>query len=66
VPPCRPPPFPLGFTAMTDHSRVGEVRPGCGPQSGMAPVRFQSVSSPGPCRVREVADSQSGPFSCCF
>jgi hypothetical protein len=36
--PCRPPPLLLSFTAITDHPRVGEVRPCCGPKSGAAPV----------------------------
>jgi hypothetical protein len=31
-------PPPLGFTAITDHPRVGEVRPGCGLQFGAAPI----------------------------
>jgi hypothetical protein len=59
-------PLPLGFTAITDPPRVGEVRPGCGPQSGMAPVRIpigfwsQAVEN-----VR-VAGSQSGLVSHSF
>ncbi len=36
----------LGFTAITDHMRVVEILPACGPQSGTAtvriPIRFQS------------------------
>jgi hypothetical protein len=32
------PPFLLGFTAITDHPRVGEVWPGYCLQSGMAQV----------------------------
>ncbi len=37
--PCQTPPLPLGFTAITDHLRPGEVPPGSGPQYGAAPVK---------------------------
>ncbi len=54
APPCRPPPpLPLGFTAITDHPRAGEARPGYGPKSGVAPVwipigfRSRAVKSAG-------------------
>ncbi len=33
-------PLPLDFAAITDNPRVGEVPPGCGSQSCMAPVRI--------------------------
>jgi hypothetical protein len=33
-------PLPIGFTAISDHQRAGGVPPGCGPQSGAAPVNF--------------------------
>jgi hypothetical protein len=52
--------LPTGFTAITDHPSAGEVPPGHGAQCGAAPIKFQSVSCPGPRRVRRVADSQSG------
>jgi hypothetical protein len=45
--PTPPPPLPLGVTAITDHPRVGEVLPGRGLQSGIAPVIIPSVSGPG-------------------
>ncbi len=54
----------LGFTAMTDHMRVEEVLPGCGPQSGAAlvriPISFQSraIQSSG------MAGSHWGWLSC--
>jgi hypothetical protein len=55
---------PLGFTAITDHPRAGEVLPGCGPQSHVAPVsipvRIQSRTT----AIVGVAGSQSGPLSC--
>jgi hypothetical protein len=38
--PSAPLPLPLGFTAISDHPRGGEVLTGCGPQSGTAPVRI--------------------------
>jgi hypothetical protein len=52
---CNPanPPIPLCFTAITDHLMAGEVPPGWGPQSGVAPVnipisfRSRAVQSPG-------------------
>ncbi len=34
------PPLPLSFTVYTDHIRAGEVPPGRGPQSGVAPVNI--------------------------
>jgi hypothetical protein len=34
------PPLPLGFTAITDHPRAGEVPPSHSPQSGAAPVNI--------------------------
>jgi hypothetical protein len=37
--PLPNPPLPLGFTAITDHLRLGEVPPGIGPQYGAAPVK---------------------------
>jgi hypothetical protein len=52
APPCRSP-LLLGFIAITDQPRVGKVRPGCGLQSGAAPVitpigfRSQAVESAG-------------------
>jgi hypothetical protein len=55
-----PSPLPTGFTAITDHPSTGEVPPGRVPQCGAAPIKFRSVSCPGPHRVRGVADSQSG------
>jgi hypothetical protein len=36
--PADPPPFPFGFTANTDHQRVGELRLDSSPQSGSAPL----------------------------
>ncbi len=36
--PCWTPPLPLGFTAITDHPRAGEVPPDCGLQSSAAPI----------------------------
>jgi hypothetical protein len=51
------PPLPFGFTDITDHLRVEEVRLDCSLQAGMAPVRiligfpFRAVESAG------VADS---------
>jgi hypothetical protein len=32
------PTLPLGFSAITDHPKLGEVPPGCGLQSGPVPV----------------------------
>ncbi len=55
-----PSPLPTGFTAVMDHTSAGEVPPGRGPQCGAAPIKFRSVSCPGPRRVRGVADSESG------
>jgi hypothetical protein len=46
-------PLPTGFIAITDHLSAGEVSPGRGPQCGAAPIKFRSVPSPGPLRVRE-------------
>jgi hypothetical protein len=37
--------FLLGFTAIIDHLRTGEVLLGCGPQSSAAQSTLQSVSS---------------------
>jgi hypothetical protein len=39
-----PPPPPIGFTATSDHLRVGEVLMGCGRQFGTAPVRIPMVT----------------------
>jgi hypothetical protein len=69
-----PSPLPTNFTAITDHPSAGEVPPGRGQQCGAALIKFRSVSCPGPCRVRGVADSQSGrslalsqwTYKCCF
>ncbi len=33
-------PLLLGFTAITDHPRPGDVPPDCGPQYGMVPDRI--------------------------
>ncbi len=61
------PPLPLGCNAITDHARVGEVLPGCGPQLSLAPVRipnsFWSQAEPS---VRGGGGSQSGLLSCSF
>jgi hypothetical protein len=51
--------LPTGFTAITDHPSGGEVLPGRGPQCGAAPIKFRTVSGPGPRRVRGEAGSQS-------
>jgi hypothetical protein len=48
------------FFPITDHPSAGKVPPGRGPQCGAAPVKFRSVSCPGPRRVRGEAGSQSG------
>jgi hypothetical protein len=55
-----PSPLLTRFTPITDHPSAGEVLPGCGLQCGAAPVKFRSVSGPGPRRVRGEAGSQSG------
>jgi hypothetical protein len=52
--------LPTGFNANTDHPSAGELPLGRGPQCGAAPVKFQSVSGPGPHRVRGEAGSQLG------
>jgi hypothetical protein len=38
--PANPPPLLLGFTAITDHPRAGEVLSGCGPKTDAVPVRI--------------------------
>jgi hypothetical protein len=40
--PLPPPPL-LGFTAISDHPRAGEVLTGFGPQSGVARVRIPLI-----------------------
>jgi hypothetical protein len=40
--PCRTPPLPLGFTAITDHLRAGEVPPASGLQYSAATVKNSS------------------------
>ncbi len=40
--PCQTPPLPLGFTAITDPLKEGEVPPGSGSQFGAAPVKNSS------------------------
>jgi hypothetical protein len=60
------PPFPLGFIAITDHPRVGEVESSGGPQSGTVPVRIPISFHPWPHRVWGVTGSQSGPLSHSF
>jgi hypothetical protein len=53
APACHPPPpLPLGVTAITDHPRVVEVWPGCGLQSGIAPVIILISFQSGLWRVR--------------
>ncbi len=56
-------PLLTSFTAITDHPSVGEVPPGRGLQCGATPIKFRSVSDPGPHRVRGVAGSQLGSLS---
>jgi hypothetical protein len=59
--PCQPP-FPLGFTANTDHQRARALQQDCGPQSGsMPPIGFQSWAVES--AVRGVVDSESGLIS---
>jgi hypothetical protein len=52
--------LPTSSTPITDHQSAGKGLPSLGSQCGAAPVKFRSVSCPGPRRVRGEAGSQSG------
>jgi hypothetical protein len=60
------PPLPLSFTVNTDHLMAGEVPPGCGPQSGVAPVNIPISFRSRAAYIAGVAGSQSGPLSLSF
>jgi hypothetical protein len=59
------PPFPFGFTANTDHQRVGELRPDSAVVPNLA-RRHLSVFGPGLWRVQGVTGLQLGLISRSF
>jgi hypothetical protein len=59
-------PILLGFTAITDHPRVGEVKSGYGAQSGRAPVKILISFRPLAVQSARAAGSQLGLLSHSF